>query len=316
MLRSFLWMDAHGLAATLTDNLSGGGGGGGGQSRGAASARHVMLRDCALLLRAGLKGGNSVLSKAVILRKTLACLMCLIQMFLMLLVFAPQVGVGGGQGDGAGEGGGYAAVVNANNESVSVPLPVHTFLCRFIVRTRGRDDPFTCSCIMPLAQVYTKALVFLVYLFLVLFLLSALDLTLCAMRLAVPRLKDATLRRFLSLAASQSAGSSASPAHLSAFLDSLGVDGRWLLAVVADCCGVVTAADLTSHLWQAFLESPPKPDQASSVGVPSPAESSGAAARGTRIAEESGGDAAAVPMVTISLQPGDTVASEEEKGGI
>lgn len=68
MLSGLLWINAHLFAQTMSDN-----------QRQNASARHVILHDSALLLKAGLKGGSYELAALVLLRKMLVGVTCLIQ---------------------------------------------------------------------------------------------------------------------------------------------------------------------------------------------------------------------------------------------
>eukprot|EP00745_Piridium_sociabile_P018149 TRINITY_DN27018_c0_g1_i1.p1 TRINITY_DN27018_c0_g1~~TRINITY_DN27018_c0_g1_i1.p1 ORF type:complete len:177 (-),score=31.43 TRINITY_DN27018_c0_g1_i1:44-574(-) len=103
------------------------------------------------------------------------------------------------------------------------------------------------------AQVYNKGFAFLFYLFVLLALGCLLDLFTCVGRLAIPGLRDASLRRYL--AVSDPGTDPQTSAVTSRFLDSLGMDGRLLVAVTAEACGPVAAADLTQHLWMTFRAS-------------------------------------------------------------
>ena len=87
-------------------------------------------------------------------------------------------------------------------------------------------------------------------------------------RLATPGLRDVALRRYLSVSSqSENEPQRSGSAHFSSFLQSLGLDGRLLLAVVSDYCGPVAAADLTNHLWLVFKDTPLSgPTPSASIG--------------------------------------------------
>ncbi|XP_070199777.1 innexin unc-9-like [Littorina saxatilis] len=277
MLSGFIWLDAHALLQTIADN-----------QRESASGRHVMLHDSALVVQAGLKGGNNVLTLVTFGRKVMFAIVSLVQVILMAVVFSPQLVPVGLEGEA--EGGDFNS---------SIPLPFGAFLCDVSVRQLGRMHRFTLQCIMPLAQVYSKALAFFFCFFLVLFFLSSLDVLTWAGRLLIPGLKDVALQRYVS-AISQSENDSQRPgsAH---FLQSLGLDGRLLLALTADYCGPVAAADLTNHLWSVFKGTPrPCPAPSTSAG-PAPGATGGR------------GDPTAIPLVTIGDKEGDAVAKDVEK---
>ena len=105
-------------------------------------------------------------------------------------------------------------------------------------------------------QAYSKGLTFLTYCFLVLFLLCALDIAVWAGRLVIPGLRDVALQRYLSVTSQSENDPQQRSAHFARFLQSLGVDGRLLLAVTADHCGPLAAADLTNQLWLVFKDTP------------------------------------------------------------
>ncbi|KAL8561949.1 hypothetical protein ACOMHN_001275 [Nucella lapillus] len=316
LLTPLLWLDLGQLMTSLTPH-----------PHHSTDNRHAIFRQCALLLHAGFRKGNSVLAKAALGRKVLGCGVCLLQMLLMIVVFPPQLSL---QGEKAEEG-------HAADDNGSLPLPLSTFICPITIRQHERIFQYNVQCFMPLARVYSKGLLFLVLFFLVLFLLSAMDLTLISMRLLLSPLKDLTLTRFLSLnnGQSQSQAAVTGPAHLSTFsqsggqvvvgdgstqpfsqsegqvvvdssaqqsgfLQSLGMDGRWVVWVVGERCGTLAAADLSIQLYQVFKESPPP------IRVP-------VAESGFPMTEETEEDTGAVPMVTISLKDGDNATENGEK---
>ena len=165
---------------------------------------------------------------------------------------------------------------------------------------------------------YSKGLAFLFYFFLGLFLLCALDIVVWAGRLFIPGLRDLALQRYLSVISqseneSQNSGSGSS--HFSRFLQSLGLDGRLLLALIADYCGPLAAADLTNHLRLVFKDTP-RPGSA-----PFTCPDSAPASRpnnnlppGTAGAAGSSGDSGAIPMITIGEQDGDAATKDDGKG--
>nr|KAG5699453.1 hypothetical protein BaRGS_016299 [Batillaria attramentaria] len=166
MLSGLLWMDAHALLSTLADN-----------QRQAADRRHVVLRDTAILLQAGFKGGNVFLALGALFRKLLTCVTCTVQLVL----------------------------------------------------------------------VYSKAFTFLFYFFLLLTVLCVFDLLIWVGRVIIPGLRDAAVQRYLA-AVSGGDGDGAVSQLYPRFSEYLGWDGRLLLALTADYCGPLAAADLTNHL--------------------------------------------------------------------
>ena len=132
MLSGFLWLDAHALVQTVANN-----------QRQNAAGRHVMLHDSALLLQAGLKGGNCILTIAALGRKLLVCSVCFIQLILMAVVFAPDLSITNGTEDETRD----------EDTNSSIPLPLHPFLCDYSVRLRGNVHRYTHMCVMSLAQV-------------------------------------------------------------------------------------------------------------------------------------------------------------------
>ena len=113
---------------------------------------------------------------------------------------------------------------------------------------------------------YSKGFTYLFYLFLLLALCCLLDVLTSLCRLVIPGLKDLALHRYLAVS-----GSSQDPQVgplTSRFLDSLGLDGHLVLAVTADACGPLAAADLTNHMFLAYKgESRPGPAPATSVSA-------------------------------------------------
>ena len=75
-------------------------------------------------------------------------------------------------------------------------------------------------------------------------------------RLVIPGLRDVALQRYLSVISQSENDPQQRSAHFDHFLQSLGMDGRLLLAVIADHCGPLAAADLTNHLWLVFKDTP------------------------------------------------------------
>ena len=132
MLSGCLWLDAHALVQTIADN-----------QRQNAAGRHVLLHDSALLLQAGLKGGNCILTMAAFGRKILACAVCFIQLILMVVVFEPDlsmINVGGNE-------------MRDGDFNSSIPLPVEPFHCFYMIRQFQKVRQYNHMCIMPLAQV-------------------------------------------------------------------------------------------------------------------------------------------------------------------
>ena len=132
MLSGFLWLDGHALVQTVADN-----------QRQNAAGRHVMLHDSALLLQAGLKGGNCILTIAALGRKLLVCGVCFIQLILMAVVFTPDLSILNGDGDETREG----------DYKSSIPLPVEPFQCSYEIHQLGKVFQYIHMCTMPLAEV-------------------------------------------------------------------------------------------------------------------------------------------------------------------
>nr|KAG5699452.1 hypothetical protein BaRGS_016298 [Batillaria attramentaria] len=131
------------------------------------------------------------------------------------------------------------------------------------IRQMARIEEYQVQCTMPLAQVYEKGFAFLFYFFFLLFVLCVLDLLLWTGRLIVPGLHDMQLKRYVEIptvALGQSEGQGQETATVSQlyprFSEYLGWDGRLLLALTADYCGPLAAADLTNHLWAIFKDAP------------------------------------------------------------
>lgn len=144
-----------------------------------------------------------------------------------------------------------------------------------------------------------------------------LDTLAWACRLLLPGLRDITLKRHL---AAVTPGPEQTVAILPRFLDSLGADGRLLLAVTADCCGPLAAADLTNHLWLCYKGLPrPGPAPGPAFGAtnsgpvlfgpaPVPVDSSHAASAPLApppfdSASPPASDPSAIPLLTMG-QPG------------
>ncbi|KAL8623798.1 hypothetical protein ACOMHN_059879 [Nucella lapillus] len=244
MLSGLLWMDTHALAQTLADN-----------QRHNAATRHVMLKDSALLLMAGLRGGNCMLTVAALARKVSVCVVCVLQMVLIVVLFDPKLsaerenGVEEKEEENSELVGEDIVKEKGIDFNASLPLP-YTFLCDFALRNLLQMNHYTVQCMLPVTRVYSKAFAFLFYLFLLLAACCVLDLLTFLSRLAIPGVRDSRLTRYLTLAAP------ATPDLLRRFLDSLGLDGRLVVSVTADHCGPVAAADLTHHLWTTFRGSP------------------------------------------------------------
>ena len=135
MLSGFLWLDAHALVQTVADN-----------QRQNAAGRHVLLRDSALMLQAGLKGGNWVLTAAATGRKLLAFVTCVVQLVLIAVLFKPQLSAAGEEKEETKE--------EEKDYNASLPLP-EQFLCDVGIRQLDSVQRFTFECTMPLAQVRT-----------------------------------------------------------------------------------------------------------------------------------------------------------------
>ncbi|XP_076450941.1 innexin unc-9-like [Babylonia areolata] len=286
MLSGLLWLDPHGLAQTLADN-----------QRQNAAQRHVMLKDSALVVQAGLRGGNWALSAAAVGRKALALVVCILQVVLIVVLFRPQLGAESQEGSsssgsdsgsakedggkGAGEEDGVPGVTGAGLEGLELGVEMsekeeshghspftdlrlqERFLCHFSIRAFTNVHRYTVQCTMPLAQVYNKAFTFLFYLFLLLTLCCLLDILVSLGRLLIPGLRDASLKRYLAVGGA----ADTDPGVMRRFLDGLGMDGRLLVAVTGDVCGPVAAADLTNHLWMVFKSSP-RPGTVAMSGPP------------------------------------------------
>ena len=130
LFSGFLWLDAHTLVQTVADN-----------QRQNAAGRHVMLRDSALLLQAGLRNGSWVLTAAATGRKMLAFVTCVVQLVLVAVLFKPQLGA-------------ETASETEKNYHASLPLPEH-FLCEVAIRQLQSIQRWTFQCTLPLVQVRT-----------------------------------------------------------------------------------------------------------------------------------------------------------------
>ncbi|KAK7486664.1 hypothetical protein BaRGS_00022065 [Batillaria attramentaria] len=233
MLSGLLWMDAHALLSTLADN-----------QRQAADRRHVVLRDTAILLQAGFKGGNVFLALGALFRKLLTCVTCTVQLVLVVVFFRPQLGAER-----------ESDFETAKNLDGSVPLPHQSVSCDIKIRQRQNVQHFTVQCLLPLSPVYSKAFTFLFYFFLLLTVLCVFDLLIWVGRVIIPGLRDAAVQRYLA-AVSGGDGDGAVSQLYPRFSEYLGWDGRLLLALTADYCGPLAAADLTNHLWAIFKGAP------------------------------------------------------------
>ncbi|KAK7486661.1 hypothetical protein BaRGS_00022062 [Batillaria attramentaria] len=217
MLSVSLWLDPHALLSTLADN----------QRQAADHRRHVILRDTAILLQAALKRGNSALTLATLGRKLLACVTCLLQL-----------------------------VLNSGNMT-SPSFAVDPFPCHFEIRQMQNVHRFDVMCGLPLNQFHNRCFTFLFYVFLLLFVLGTIDLLLWICRVIIPGLRDAAVQRYLNaMPGGDGDGDSAVSQLYPCFSESLGWDGRLLLALTADYCGPLAAADLTNHLWVIFKDAP------------------------------------------------------------
>nr|KAG5699459.1 hypothetical protein BaRGS_016305 [Batillaria attramentaria] len=279
MLSGLLWMDAHALLSTLAEN-----------QRQAADRRHVMLRDTAILLQAGFKRGNFFLTLGALFRKLLGCLTCLVQLVLVVTLFRPQLIVGPREEDEPSRD--EDNEENDDGESArpindSLPLPFGPFMCDFDVTRLQNVQKWRVQCTLPLNQVYSKAFTFLFYFFLLLAVLCVLDLLVWVGRVMIPGLRDAAVQRYLD-AVSGGDGDGAVSQLYPRFSEYLGWDGRLLLALTADYCGPLAAADLTNHLWVIF-KGAPRPSAA-----PAFPQTTGAA---------SGvGDPAAIPLMPVNTR--------------
>ena len=124
-------------------------------------------------------------------------------------------------------------------------------------------------------------------------------------RLVIPGLRDVALQRYLSVISQAENDPQQRSAHFARFLQSLGMDGRLLLAVIADHCGPLAAADLTNHLWLVFKDTPrpghaPSAALGSSLSPHSPAPS--APPQATNTGGAYSGDPAAIPLVAMGGQ--------------
>ncbi|XP_076450953.1 innexin-19-like [Babylonia areolata] len=246
VLTALLWLDSHALVRALAVNNN--------QSApGNSTGRHaasVVVKDSALVVEAGLRGGNWMLSVAALARKVVACVVCFLQLLLIVVWFKPPLGAGGD-----GEKRNLTSVnITVPPALGDVPLPVDPFFCSVETTQRQNVQTMTMLCLLPLNKMFVKTFVFLFYAFLLLFLLCLWDVFYWLGRLYLPRLRDVTLLRNLSIS-SQSEGGSTDSAHIPDFLQALGPDGRLVLALVADHCGPVVTLHFTSQLWKAFYYS-------------------------------------------------------------
>lgn len=235
ILNGFLWMDNHGLVQTIAANQSE-----------SSAGHHVTYKDSALVVRAGLRGGNWMLSVAALARKALACGVCLLQVVLVVIWFKPPLA-------GRQEEKQDLSSVNVTAPDVleDVPLPVDPFFCTVKTTTRMNVQTMTMQCMLPLNQVFVKAFIFLFYFFLILLALCLWDVFYWLGRLFLPRLRDVTLLRNLSII--DLAENGHTDYHdTTDFLQFLGPDGRLMLALVVDHCGSVAAVRFTGQLWKAF----------------------------------------------------------------
>lgn len=135
-------------------------------------------------------------------------------------------------------------------------------------------------------------------------------------RLVIPGLRDVALQRYLSVISQSENDPQQRSAHFARFLQSLGVDGRLLLAVTADHCGPLAAADLTNHLWLVFKDTPrpgPAPSTCpDSASASQPNNNLPSSTEGAAVG--SSGDAGSIPMVTIGEGDGDAATKDDEKG--
>ncbi|KAL8623800.1 hypothetical protein ACOMHN_059881 [Nucella lapillus] len=299
-LNGCLWIDNHALAQTISASDQS-------QNATLGHGHATIYKDSALVVKAGLfREGNWMLTAAALTRKLLACAVCLLQMVLVVVCFKPPLG---GVGVEEEEKRNLTSVnVTAPDVLEDVPLPVDPFFCTLEVTQRRNVHSWTMQCLLPLNQVYVKGFTFLFYFFLVLLILCAWDVFYWLGRLFLPRLRDVTLLRNLSVIDQHEDGGCCISAQFILFLQFLGPDGRLMLALVADHCGSVSALRFTNQLWQVFtLGSSPHPlGSAPKPFIPAPLTPSSAPMESsmTREAAAGGnGNADDIPFEDISQLP-------------
>ena len=196
-----------------------------------------------------------------------------------------------------------------------LPPPVSLLLCRCAARVSPSSLLFLPDALsFAIVQVYSKGFTFLFYFYLLLAVCCALDLVTWGCRLVIPGLRDVSVMRYLAVV-EPGVDPQRSPITPH-FLQSLGVDGRLLLAVIADHCGPLAAADLTNHLWLVFKDTPrPGPAHSASPDSASAAQPNNNLPSSTEgAAVGSSGGAGSIPMVTIGEGDGDAATKYDEKG--
>ena len=146
---------------------------------------------------------------------------------------------------------------------------------------------------------YRKGFTFLFYFFLLLLICCVLDLLTWICRLAIPGLRDVTIKRYLAAVDPELTPGQSTVA--SRFLESLGLDGRLLLAVTADYCGPLAAADLTNHLWVVF-KGTPRPGPAPSAPPGSAPPTSVGTVGVSSVDGAHATDLAAIPLMVMDSQ--------------
>lgn len=125
----FLWVDAHQLVQNLRD------------TQGLPhDDRHPLLRDTATLLVTALKRGNCALALALVGRKSLVVVTCLVQAVLVGSLFEPQRVFQPWRAD------------SEVNTSVAA-LPREDFVCTFSVYQMGARHSFSVQCFLPINEV-------------------------------------------------------------------------------------------------------------------------------------------------------------------
>ncbi|PVD33897.1 hypothetical protein C0Q70_05159 [Pomacea canaliculata] len=198
--------------------------------------RHPLLRDTATLLVTALKRGNCALALASVGRKSLVVVTCLVQAVLVASLFEPQLVFQPWRAD------------SEVNNTVAA-LPREDFVCTFSVYQMGARHSFSVQCFLPINEVYSKVFTFLFYMFLLLTIVTGLDLLILVARVAVPGISDYPVRRYLEAALGAEREDSATPEKMyPRFSQLLGWDGRLVLALAADSCGPLTTVALVKNV--------------------------------------------------------------------